>query len=166
VTDTSACRIDVLAEAVSISPVYANLERDVAASSGEVAISISDAEVAWAAAESPLAARFELRLTAEASAAKAATLASLTERPFRVSCNDQTLFVGYVYQLHGAAVLRTPVLHIEESAGVVVLRLGAWQGAWSVFQLADAEVERARIDRPELRAALCARGVLEELDTP
>jgi len=167
VSSVSHCRIDVLAASVSISSEYADLERKVAASSGDVAVSVSDTELEWAAAEPPAAARIELRLNQHASSAKAAALASPQIHPFRVSCNEQTLFVGQTYLEYGAAVLRTPVLHVEQLAdGIVELRLGAWQGAWAGFELTDGQLERERIDRTELRSALCARGVLNELQEP
>jgi hypothetical protein len=46
----------------------------------------------------------------------------------------------------------------------LILRLGAWQGAWLDLGGVGETEARERIDRPELRAALCARGVLQELE--
>jgi hypothetical protein len=83
---------------------------------------------------------------------------------FRVSCDEKELFVGVTYLEYGAAAMMVPVLHIQQDvAGTVVFRLGAWQSAWAITGLFENDVARARIDRPELRAALCARGILNEL---
>jgi hypothetical protein len=54
-------------------------------------------------------------------------------------------------------------LHCErDKNGVVTLLLGAHQGAWILGGGSDLVVQE-RIDRAELRAALCARGILNEL---
>jgi hypothetical protein len=68
--------------------------------------------------------------------------------------------------VYGAAALDTPVLHEARENGVLILRLGAYQSAWvgmGVDQPATSPL-RERIDRSELRAALCRRGVLHVLD--
>jgi hypothetical protein len=120
--------------------------------------------VIWAAVEPPSAARFELHLGPEATAAGAA-IASGFNQPFRVSCDDRTLFVGVIYPEGGAAALRVPVLHVAGlENGPLVLRLGGWQGAWLGLEFLGSQLSRERIDRPELRGALCARGILSELD--
>jgi hypothetical protein len=159
-----SCRIDVFAEPVDVIYEYAELEAAISALSGAVAITIPLTDVERAAADAAPAARFEMTLSAEATAASAA----LTEaflHPFRVSCDDQELFVGVVYMWAGAAAIRTPVLHAEESMDALVLRFGAWQGAW-LLGPGDHEDKRAlreRLDRPELRAVFCERGILAEL---
>jgi hypothetical protein len=159
-----SCRIDVFAEPVDVIYDYAELEAAIGALSGAVAMTIPLTDVERAAADVAPAARFEMTLSAEATAASAA----LTEaflHPFRVSCDDQELFVGVVYMWGGAAAIRTPVLHAEESMDALVLRFGAWQGAW-LLGPGDREDKRAlreRLDRPELRAVLCERGILAEL---
>jgi hypothetical protein len=89
-------------------------------------------------------------------------------KPFRLSCDEQELFVGVLYPREGAAALRTPVLHIEDELGDserIVLLLGAWQGAWGIPTAGDVTL-RERIDRSELRASFCARGILNELEDP
>jgi hypothetical protein len=162
----SSCRIDVLAGQVSSPYEYEALQRAIAKLSGEVVLSISDADVVWAAVEPPSAARFELHLGPQASAAVAA-IASAFNQPFRLSCDERALFVGVIYPEIGAAALDVPVLHIVESeSGRLVLRLGGWQGAWLGLEFLGSQPSRERIDRPELRGALCARGILSELDEP
>ena len=85
--------------------------------------------------------------------------------PFRVSCGGQSLFVGVIYYIGGAAALSTPVLHVARDANnLVVLRLGAYQGAWDILGSPGPPGARERIDRPELRAVFCQRGALRELD--
>lgn len=163
VDDTPACRIDVLAETVDVTYEYADLVEQLRLLSSAVEITIPLAEVERAAVDAPPAARFEMTLGSAASADLAAR-GDLVLHPFRVSCDDQELFVGVVYQPAGAAAIRTPVLHIEESEdGARVLRLGAWQGAWLSGSSGNDEL-RERIDRAELRTAFCERGILDQLE--
>ena len=160
-----SCRLDVLAEQVSLPQSYADLQEKIIALSGDVAVSVPLTEVAHAAAEPPPMARFEMTLNAEASI-EFAELGNLELHPFRVSCDDQELFVGVGYTIYGAAGIAAPVLHVEEEDGAVALRIGAWQGVWLVG-LGGGEMEqelRARLERAELRAAFCARGALDTLE--
>jgi hypothetical protein len=144
---------------------YAELEEQFAALSGDVLMSIPDAAVASAAAEAPAAGRFELILNAQGTELYAAGLKTFYNQPFRFVCNDETLFIGVVYLRAGAAALRTPVLHFEqEEGGPARLLLGANQGAWLFGSLGIEQTDKERIDRPELRSAFCARGILGELD--
>ena len=159
----SACRIDVLADTVGVTYEYAELEQKFLAASGVVALSIADSDIRAVAADPPPAARFELRLEKDASVVAAAFLSKAHDHLFRFSCNEQTLFVGVVYMAEGAAALETPVLHVVEASGdELVLHLVAWQSAWWANGVKNDEAAR-RIDRPELRAAFCARGALSEL---
>ncbi len=165
VRPAGGCKIEVLAAVVSVTKDYAALEQRVGALDPEVLVSLRDPDVTSAAvAESP-ASRLELHLSAQASA----TAAALTQaylHPFRVSCDEESLFVGVVYSQVGAAAIETPVLHVSQSADEsLVLRLGAWEGAWQgPSQLKDAQLLAARLDRAELRAAFCRDGVLSKLD--
>jgi hypothetical protein len=160
-----SCVIDVLAEYVDTTYEYAVLEQKVASMPQDLLASFTDADIAWAAAEPPPAARIELHMTPRASALYGTILERPMSRPFRLSCNGQRLFVGVIYLEEGAAALRTPVLHVaRDSNEAVVLRLGAWQGAWMGFGWMDDSEARRRIDRAELRSVFCQRGALRELD--
>lgn len=162
VESAPSCRIDVLAEQVDVIYEYADLVTEIASLTGEVELSVPLTDVARAAADPPPAARFEMTLAPEASVEFAA-LTSMMLHPFRLSCDDEELFVGVVYMLEGAAAIRTPVLHVEEAdGGALVLRIGAAQGAW-LFGDVDAPELSQRIDRTELRAGFCERGILDEL---
>ena len=156
------CRIDVLAGDVGVIYEYPDLQAEIGTLSGEVEFTIPLGMVERAAADPPPAARFELTLAAEATTILAG-FTNLAVQPFRLSCDEQELFVGVVYLREGAAAIRTPVLHVEQGDdGTFVLRLGAWQGAWSISGGGAAEL-RERLDRAELRAELCERGVLNEI---
>jgi hypothetical protein len=156
------CRIDVLADQVDVIYEYSELQAEIGTLSGGVDFTIPLGVVESAAADPPPAARFQLTLAAEASTDLAA-LAGVYLRPFRLLCDEQELFVGVVYQKGGAAAIQTPVLHAEQAEdGALVLLLGAWQGAWAISGGGAAEL-RERLDRTELRAELCGRGLLEEI---
>ncbi len=74
--------------------------------------------------------------------------------------------MGLLYLKEGAAAINAPVLHPSQAAdGSLILQLGAWQGAWS-FVTAGTVEARERIDRPELREALCVKGPLSTLTPP
>jgi hypothetical protein len=164
VTGSTSCRIDVLEGMVGTSYEYAELERKIAELPGNVLVSITDSEVEVAAADPPSAARFELRLSRQLPRVKVEALAgALDNQPFRVTCNERELFVGVVYIVYGAAALMTPVMHVDPTGDAIVLRLGAWQSAWAFSNSSGNEALRERLDRPELRAAFCARGILSEL---
>jgi len=157
------CRIEVLAETVGVVYEYADLEQEIAALSGMVEFTIPLTQVERAAADPPPASRFELTLSVEASSAYQGLTTAYTQ-PFRFSCDEQTLFVGVIYMLEGAAAIRTPMIDTEEDEnGALVVRLGARIGAWGLPELVEESL-RERIDRPELRAALCARGILGVLE--
>ena len=157
------CRIDVLAGDVGVIYEYPDLQAEIGMLSGVVDFTIPLGLVERAAADPPPAARFELTLTAEAST----DLAALTEvfsPAFRLSCDEQELLVGVVYMEEGAAAIRTPVLHAKQAEdGTLVLRLGAWQGAWLFGGDGEATELRERLDRAELRSELCALGILAEI---
>jgi hypothetical protein len=156
------CRIDILAGDVGVIYQYADLQAEIETLSGAVEFTIPLGVVESAAADPPPAARFQLTLDADASIGLAA-IADVYAQPFRLSCDEEELFVGVVYYRGGAAAILTPVLHAEQAEdGALELRLGAWQGAWSISGGGTAEL-RERLDRTELRAELCARGILEEL---
>jgi hypothetical protein len=162
VESVPSCRIDVLVGDVGVVYEYADLQAEIGKLSGAVEFRIPLAVVERAAADPSPAARFELTLDAEASAELAA-LADVLGQPFRLSCDEQELLVGVVYLRGGAAAIQTPVLHAEQAEdGTLVLRLGAWQGAWSISGGGAPEL-RERLDRTELRAELCERGILEEI---
>jgi hypothetical protein len=161
------CRIDLLEGAPGVIYEYEALKRHTDVLGG-VLESFDDTQIDWAAADPPNTSRFELRFNAQGSERMRAYLSSYG-KPFRLSCDGAELFVGVIYSLEGAAALRTPVLHIQydpnrDEEGVVVL-LGAWQGAWALPSDGNATL-RERIDRSEFRAALCARGILNELEPP
>ena len=167
VSRVPTCRIDVLVGRVGVIYDYSELEEKVAALSGDVEFSLADTDIDWASAEAPLASRIELHLTREASSAHRDALASpgTDTQPFRFVCDDRTLFVGVIYLIYGAAALQTPVLHVDDVENdAIVLKLGAWQGAWFLSTSSDTSEFRARLDRPELRATFCARGALSVLD--
>lgn len=161
-----SCRIDVLAGTVDVIYEYEDLEEEIGALSGDVQITIPLAEVASAAADPSPAARFEMTLAPDFSDALAAE-GDLAGHPFRLSCDERELFVGVVYFMAGAAAIQTPVLHMEEAdSGALALRLGAVQGAWLLGGDGTSEALRERIDRAELRAGFCERGILNQLDEP
>ncbi|HTQ05691.1 MAG TPA: hypothetical protein VMI54_17635 [Polyangiaceae bacterium] len=169
VSATPHCRLDVLAGRVAASAEYADLELSIGMLTGDVLTSITDADVGSAAAEPPAAARFEFDLTADASSAYGSQLVADLGQPFRVSCDDEPLFDGLIYFRGGEALLHIPVLHVEQAKdGSITLMLGANEAAWGGMEAyyPATDDERARIDRPELRAAFCARGILSELPVP
>jgi hypothetical protein len=158
------CRIYVLSATVDVIYDYAELEEEMATLSPVIIVSIADSDIAWAATDPLPSARFELRLDAAAALLHGDVLADLHGHPFRFSCDGRELFVGVGYLRGGAAAIQTPVLHGErDTNGVVTLLLGAYQGAWIFGGGGSDAALRERIDRPELRAALCARGILSEL---
>jgi hypothetical protein len=161
---TTGCLVEVLAASVHTAYDYATLEQRIAELPQDLLMSFTDADITWAAADPVPAARMEFHLTSALAASYGAELEAAYNQPFRVSCNGQSLFVGVMYMLGGAAALDTPVLHAERDGDALILRLGAWQGAWLGLGGADGTEARERVDRPELRAALCARGVLQELE--
>lgn len=164
VESAPSCRIEVLGQSVDVIYEYAELQAEIDALSGGIAATIALSEVEHAAVDPAPAARFELTLNADASAELAA-LVGMNLQPFRVACDGQELFVGVMYMREGAAAIRTPVLHAEAvESGALVLRLGAWQGAWLFSDSDGDEASRERIDRAELRAEFCARGILTELE--
>jgi len=157
------CRIEFLTDRVDTTYEYADLEEKIAALTGGVALTITSDDIEWAAADTPPSPRFEFRLSAEASLRYAALTDLAYSHPFLVSCGNQALFVGITYMFEGAAALRTPVLHVEETeTGAFRLFLGAWQGAAGLETSTGDVAARQRIDRPELRAAFCGRGILTE----
>jgi hypothetical protein len=160
-----SCRIDVLSENLGVVYDYAELEAEVATLSPDFIVSIADEDIAWAATDPLASERFEFRLDAAASVLHGAVLSTIHGHPFLLSCDERVLFVGLGYMREGAAAIRTPVLHVEEASnGAVTLLLGAYQGAWYGFGSGNGDlVLRERIDRPELRTALCARGILNKL---
>ena len=167
VSHVPSCRIDVVVGWVDTTSEYAELEAKVSALSGEVAFTLADTDIEWAAAEAPLASRWELHLTREASQQHLAALTSAMadSQAFRVVCDDQPLFVGVFYLIYGAAGLRTPVLHLDDVAhDAVVLKLGAWQGAWLLSSSQGDPDARTRIDQAALRTTFCARSALQVLD--
>jgi hypothetical protein len=129
-----------------------------------VLVSVTDADIASAGAEAPAASRIQLQLSAPAASAHASQLENALLHAFRLSCNGQSLFVGVVYVKDGAAAIQTPVMHVaRDSDDALVLQLGAWLGAWALPGVGGSAELKQRLDRPELRAALCRRGVLREL---
>lgn len=162
----STCTLDVLTATVDVIYEYADLEKKVASLPDQVVLSVTDADVVWAGAGPPTAARIEMRLTQAASARYGTDLQHAILHPFRLSCNGKELFIGVVYEIYGAAAIRTPVLHvaIAPNSGDVILRIGSFQGAWMGLMAGDDAESRERIDRPELRATFCQKGALHEID--
>jgi hypothetical protein len=159
-----SCRIDVLADRVDPQYEYADLVEKVAALSDDIAVAIGDAEIAKAAVDPYPAARIELELTPQASATHGPALMNLLNHPFRFACDGQELFIGVVYIREGAAGLGTPVLHVEYGDDTIRLLLGASEGAWTGLGGSADATKSERLDRPELRATLCERGILSELE--
>jgi hypothetical protein len=157
----------VLADPVSPQSQYADLVEKVAALSDDIAVSIGDAEIETAAFDPEPAARLALDLTARASATHGPALENLLNHPFRIACDGEELYVGVIYIREGAAALRTPVLHVEAGDNHTVrLLLGAHEGEWTGLGGSATTELKERLDRPELRAALCERGILSELGSP
>ncbi|HMA97105.1 MAG TPA: hypothetical protein VKP30_30685, partial [Polyangiaceae bacterium] len=124
---TNGCTIDVLAAAVGTTYQYDELESKVSGLPPDLSASITDQDIAWAAADPWPASRIEIHLTDAAATRHAAVLDGAKDgRAFRVSCAGQSLFVGVFYLIYGAAALDTPVLHFARENGVSVLRLGAF----------------------------------------
>lgn len=166
VSAETSCTVEVLAGIVITFGDYAMFEQSVEALPQDLLVSFTDADIARAAADPAPAARIELHMTAEFDALHGEALSRAYNHPFRVSCNGQRLFVGIIYMVEGAAALNFPVLHVARENDELVLRLGARLGAWpGTIGTVDAEA-RQRIDRAELRGALCLRGELGELDPP
>jgi hypothetical protein len=164
VASDARCVIEVFDKMVSINYQYADLEQTVAALPPLFLASVSSADVARVASDMPPTARFEMHLSAAASALYGAALENSVMHPFRVSCDGQSLFVGQVYSMIGAAAFQTPVLHVARDADdTIILRFGAWQGGWVASTSPSTLAARERLDRPELRGALCLAGAIEEL---
>jgi hypothetical protein len=164
VATDARCVIDVFDEMVSINYQYAELEETVASLPPLFSASVSTADVERVAADVGPTARFEMHLSAAASASYGAALENAVMHPFRVSCDGQSLFVGQVYSMIGAAAFQTPVLHVSRDVDdSIILRLGAWQGGWSASTSPSTLAARERLDRPQLRATLCLAGAIEEL---
>jgi hypothetical protein len=146
---------------------YASLETQIASLPQDLLVSFTDADIDWAAADPPPTSRIEMHMTAQASSLYGTALDSAHwNHPFRFSCGGQSLFVGVTYQEIGEAALNVPVLDVSRDASnLVVLRLGAWQGAWYMGSSLGPTGARERIDRPELRAVFCQRGALRDLAT-
>lgn len=163
-----SCFFEVLSAGIGVTYEYAALEQKLASLPQDVLISFADTDITWAAADPSPAARIEMHMSPQASLLYGSALESpYPDHPFRVSCGGQSLFVGVTYFIGGAAAIKTPVLHVARDAqNLVVLRIGAWQGAWigtgSTKDPAAVEAEK-RIDRSELRAAFCQRGALKAL---
>lgn len=161
------CRIDILEGNVDLTSKYADIAPQIEPLFGDVLLSIPDEAVALAAADPSPAARFEFTLSERGTELYAAALKTLYTQPFRLSCDDETLFVGLIYNRNGAAALSFPVLHIEQTeGGPVRLLLGATLGEWTGLHGFSAEEDKQRIDRTELRATFCARGILAVLEPP
>jgi hypothetical protein len=161
-----SCVVDVLSAAFTPPYQYPDLETKIASVPQDVLVSFTDTDIAWAAADPAPTARIEMHLTSQASSLYGTALDNLRDgHPFRVSCGGQSLFVGVTYIIYGQAAINTPVLAVARDVdNLVVLRLGAWEGSWYTASLAGPPGARERIDRPEIRAALCQRGALRELD--
>jgi hypothetical protein len=161
----TGCVIEILSARVDTIYEYAELEAEILTLPPDLQLSLTDADFTRAAFGPAPAARIGFVLSPEAEAAYGEMLESPPYRhPFRLSCDGQPLFVGITYDLIGAAAIGTPVLHPVRTEEALELRLGAIQGAWLLSDL-NVEVEaRERIDRPELRAALCRRGIVEPLE--
>ena len=164
---TGSCTFDVLAASVGTTYQYADLETKVAALPQDLSVSFTDQDIAWAGVDPWPAGRIELHLTGDAASRYGTILDGARDgRVFRVSCGGQSLFVGVFYIWYGEAALDTPVLHEARENGVLIVRLGAYEGAWGGMGLTlpATSALRERIDRSELRAAFCRRGVLHVLD--
>ena len=165
---TSGCTFDVLAASVGTTYQYADLETKVAALPQDISVSFTDQDIAWAAADPWPAGRIELHLTDDAASRYGTILDGARDgRVFRVSCGGQSLFVGVFYIWYGQAALDTPVLHEARENGVLIVRLGAYEGAWMGMGTTSSAFStlRERIDRSELRASFCRRGILHVLDS-
>jgi hypothetical protein len=161
-TETS-CTFEVLSAIVITFGDYAAFEQTVAALPQDLLLSFTDADIQSAASDPAPTARFEFRMTGELALLHGEDLERAYNHPFRVSCNGRPLFVGVFYRLEGAAFLNLPVFHVELEGDALVLRLGATMGAWpGLGGTVDVEA-RERIDRAELRSALCLRGRVSEL---
>jgi len=163
VGEDASCVVDVFDQQISIKYEYADLEAAVAALPETFLASISTADITSSAAEPFPASRLELALSAASSSLYGTALEGAMMHPFRVSCAGQRLYVGLVYLLEGAAALDIPVLHVSRDAeDAIVMRLGAWQGAWG-FPSTGNIASRARLDPPALRSTLCLNGAPKEL---
>jgi hypothetical protein len=164
VSSASNCLFELLAEHFTEVYDYAELEQRMTQIPQNLLLSFTLADVDWAAADPAPAGRFELHMTRELAQLYGTALTSTFNNPFRVSCDGQQLFVGLIYMLQGAAAFDSPVLHAErDEQGALILRLGARMGAWLFDVPANIEA-RERIDRPELRGALCLKGPLREVE--
>lgn len=128
--------------------------------SQEAIVTLTEDDVASFQADAAPSSRFVITLTAQAAQRWSAALKAMSEtQPFTVAVNGETLYVGVVYNIMGAAAIQTPVLHLQEADGKVELRIGAWQGAWYGMGRGDA----SRIERKEIRELFAKQGVLTTL---
>jgi hypothetical protein len=163
VSTQTSCTFEVLAALVITFGDYATFEQTVAALPQDLMLSFTDADIQSAASDPTPTARFEFRMTRELALLHGEDFERAYNHPFRVSCNGQPLFVGVFYLLEGAAFLDLPVLHVDLEGDALVLRLGARMGAWPGIGGTVPLEARQRIDRAELRSALCLSGPVSEL---
>lgn len=111
--------------------------------------------------------RVELELTAAASAALRLRAGDrdvgwvFGEDPFAVALDGARLFLGLDYFIGGAAALQFPVLHVQDEAGRIWLRIGEYQGSWAGWGPTEPVVD-PRVDPPELRTFFRELGRLAE----
>jgi hypothetical protein len=165
VSADARCVIEVFSTKLSNIPYqYADLEAAVAKVPQLFAVSVSTTDIDQARTDPPASARIELRLTPAASVRYGDALEDADRQPFRLSCDGQTLFLGVVYMLIGAAAIDAPVLHVARDVDdSIILRLGAQQGAWGLSSSTSPLAARQRLDQPPLRATLCLAGALPAL---
>jgi hypothetical protein len=159
--------VDVLEGNVSTTYTYTELEQKIATLPQNVRFSFTDTDIAWAAAHPDLGAHFEFHMTTQWSALHDTDITEHMDGiPFRLSCNGQSLFVGVFYLLWGQAALDTPVLHPDrDTNNSVILRLGAWEGAWASYAaVGHLETVSASIAPSFVRS--CANGARYECWTP
>ncbi len=165
VSAESNCLFEVLAARTFGAYGYADLVQRIAALPQDLLVSFTLDDVDWVATDPFPSGRIELHMSAEFGAAWGAALDMADTNPFRVSCDGQPLFVGEIYMREGAAAFDSPVIHVAIDEGEpLILRLGARMPSWFPGAGPVALESRQRLDRPELRAALCVHGALRDLD--
>lgn len=83
------------------------------------------------------------------------------EAPFSLMLDGHRLHSGQCYLRGGAAWIEQPVMHIEEAAGRIVLRIGDRQGRWLMIGPDADEHARRLVDPAALRELFARSGKLQ-----
>lgn len=125
---------------------------------------LAAADVARYRVEKSTSPRVELELTPAASARLRGDRgfgSSLHSAYFDVRLNGERQYVAIGWARIGAAAIRAPVVHAEAKEDLLVLRVGAQQGAW--YMWGSFGKDDSRVDSTALRTCFESLGKLERV---